>query len=168
MDEYYSSIAPGYDALYGAEQDEKLREFLRRAHIPTKGRILDIGCGTARSAQSFPHLDWHGVEPAQGLVDRAPQSARPYIILARGEALPFNDNEFDVVLSLTALQNYDDAEQGIREMGRVVKSDGILLVSFLKRSAKAMALDAALRKHLRILDSWESAKDMMYICACGT
>jgi ubiquinone/menaquinone biosynthesis C-methylase UbiE len=163
-EDYYSSIAPSYDELYGAEQEEKLQEFLKRASLPSRGKMLDVGCGTGKSIASFPGWDWHGIEPAQGLIDHADIDTKPKIILGKGESLPFPDAHFDMVLSLTALQNYDDPEQGLLEMRRVLNHDGKILLSFLKKSEKKELLDQIIRKQLHILDAWESAKDMMYVC----
>lgn len=161
-DEYYSGIAPGYDALYGAEQDAKLLEFL--GHVEPSGILLDVGCGTGRSAALLPAVRWYGVEPAAGLISHAPAELRPRIKQGVGEALPFPEASFDAVLSLTALQNYDDPAAGLAEMLRVCVPGGLLLVSFLKASPKAALLDALVRRILPVAESWEQAKDMMYVC----
>lgn len=167
--DYYSSIAPGYDALYGEEQDEKLREFLAKTPLSDKaldnGMILDVGCGTARSKQFFPHMSWRGIEPAQGLIDHAPQDAKPLITTGGGESLPYPNDSFDIVLSLTALQNFDDPNAGLQEMNRVVKPDGIIVLSFLKKSEKKTVLARMVDENLHVMSAWESAKDMMFICA---
>ncbi len=163
-DAYYSAIAQGYDALYGEEQDRKLAQFLARVELPRDATLLDVGCGTGRSAAMLPDVRWHGVEPAQGLIAHAPPGVRGRILQGAAERLPFPDASFDVVLSLTALQNFDDPAQGLREMRRVCKRGGALLVSFLARSPNAQLLDAAVRRELAVLDAWEDEKDAMYVC----
>lgn len=167
--DYYSSIAPGYDALYGEEQDEKLREFLAKTSLSDKvldnGFMLDVGCGTARSKQFFPHMSWQGIEPAQGLIDNADPGAKAHITRGGGESLPFPDGMFDIVLSLTALQNFDNPDAGLREMNRVTKPNGVILLSFLKKSAKRSMLEQLVRTRLHVMAAWEHTKDMMFVCA---
>ncbi|HIH24253.1 TPA: methyltransferase domain-containing protein [Candidatus Woesearchaeota archaeon] len=163
--DYYSTIAPGYDALYGEEQDEKLREFLIRISPPHKGTLLDVGCGTGRSKRFFPGMAWQGIEPAQGLIEHASLDATEHITLGCGESLPYPDDSFDIVLSLTALQNFDDPDAGLQEMNRVTKPDGVILLSFLKKSEKKSMLEQIVRTKLHVLAAWENAKDMMFVCA---
>lgn len=161
--DYYSGIAAGYDELHGAEQDEKLREFLGKVTLPACTVLLDVGCGTGRSALLL-NVDWQGIEPSPGLIAQAPASIRTRITIGSAEQLPYPDGHFDAVLSLTALQNFSDPAKGLAEMGRVSKREAIILISFLKKSPKAERLDALIRERLIVDDSWEQSKDMMYIC----
>ncbi|MDD9954519.1 MAG: class I SAM-dependent methyltransferase [Candidatus Woesearchaeota archaeon] len=160
--DHYNAIASGYDELYGEEQKEKLQEFLTKIQLDDRIMFLDVGCGTGWTANELD-VHWLGVEPAGALIAQAPVHIQAKIKRAKGEDLPFGDASFDIVLSLTALQNYDDPEKGIQELFRVCKPGGKLLLSFLKQSAKKEFLDACINKHT-ITDSWESTKDMMYIC----
>ncbi len=166
-DDYYSSIAPGYDELHGAEQDEKLREFLARVELREGITLVDVGCGTGRSMAMLDDLSiqWHGIEPSAGLIEHAAPAARIRIKQARGEELPFPDASFDVILSLTALQNFDDPQKGLREMLRVAKPGAIFLISFLKKSPKRDELDRLVREGFQSVDAWEQSKDLMYICS---
>jgi ubiquinone/menaquinone biosynthesis C-methylase UbiE len=176
MTDYYSDIAPGYDQLHGAEQDAKLRELLRRAAaqgivIAPNTKVLDVGCGMGRSAAllaaegfSPDVIDWHGVEPSDGLVTQAPPEVRSRITIAPGEHIPFPDRSFSIVVSLTALHNYDDIVQGVQELRRVLMAGGVLLISTLRKSSKRAEIDALLRSTFSVVDSWEFAQDVQYIC----
>ena len=48
--------------------------------------------------------------------------------LASGESLPYQDQTFDLVTVGFGLRNFTDKEKGLREMKRVLKPDGILLI----------------------------------------
>jgi ubiquinone/menaquinone biosynthesis C-methylase UbiE len=167
MDDYYSRIAEGYDELHGAEQDAKLLEFLERVELPQNAALLDVGCGTGRSERVLrQHADihWHGIDPSPGLISKAESIARARILQAPAEHIPYPDASFDIILSLTSLQNFEDPAQGLDEMERVAKPGALFLISFLKKSQKAPMLDALIRGQFAVAEHWEEAKDRMYIC----
>ncbi len=163
MDDYYSSISEGYDELHGEEQDVKLQQFLSRVNISPDLKLLDVGCGTGRSFSQLS-CDWYGLDPSPGLIAKASDQARSRIKQGVAEKIPFEPGTFDVVLSLTALQNFDDAEVGCQEMLRVCKPGGRILLSFLKKSPKADELRRIIETQLNVVDSWEHSIDLMFIC----
>ena len=48
--------------------------------------------------------------------------------LASGESLPYQDRTFDLVTVGFGLRNFTDKEKGLKEMKRVLKPDGVLLI----------------------------------------
>jgi demethylmenaquinone methyltransferase/2-methoxy-6-polyprenyl-1,4-benzoquinol methylase len=48
--------------------------------------------------------------------------------LASGESLPYQDQTFDLVTVGFGLRNFTDKEKGLKEMTRVLKPDGVLLI----------------------------------------
>jgi len=159
--DYYSEIAPGYDELHGEEQDRKLVSFLERVTIPDAATVLDVGCGTGRSIRLL-NGHWHGVEPAEGLIEHAHPEAKPRIVKGVAEDLPFPDASFDVVLSLTVLQNVEDPAKALAEMKRVCKPSGIMLISYL--NVAASRLDVLVRELFSVQEEWERKPDRMFIC----
>ncbi len=154
---YYDSISSGYDELHSEEQLKKLAIVKQNIKPKKNDKLLDVGCGTGISS------DWdcivYAVDPSQGLLrifkDRIKKEDKQnknkkndagfekdikknqnkiFIKQACAEELPFKDNEFDYILSLTAIQNFDDIKQGLKEMKRVGKKKFAL--SFLKRSER--------------------------------
>ena len=161
--DYYSIIAAGYDELHGAEQDEKLMEFLQRIDPSPQATLLDVGCGTGRSMRLLD-VHWHGIDPSPGLLAHASPPARLRMKLAPAEAIPYPDASFDIILSLTALQNFQDPAAGIVEMQRVAKPGALFLISFLKKSPRCMELRRLLEERFTVQECWEHSKDAMYIC----
>jgi demethylmenaquinone methyltransferase/2-methoxy-6-polyprenyl-1,4-benzoquinol methylase len=165
MDEYYTEIASGYDALHGEEQDRKLRQFLERVRLREGLVVLDVGCGTGRSAAMLALYDahWHGIDPSSGLLAYA-RMQKGKAVQGMAEAMPYPDASFDVVISLTALQNFIDPIKGLKEMRRVAKPGAIFFISFLKKAAKHEELDTAIRSLYAVEEHWEEPQDRMYIC----
>jgi ubiquinone/menaquinone biosynthesis C-methylase UbiE len=52
-----------------------------------------------------------------------------YLIVGEAESLPFPDATFDNVFSLGAINHVNDPLQALREMARVVKPDGLVVVA---------------------------------------
>ena len=104
----YDTIAPGYDRLYGEEQEKKLKKI---AHV-LRGRILDIGAGTGIVAKYFPHVV--SFDPSWNMLKRA----KGMKVLGNAEYLPFKAGSFDTVVSLTAL-HHTRIRRVIKELKRI-------------------------------------------------
>ena len=96
-----------------------------------RGRMLDVGCGTgamlaAAAARGIATagLDISDVAVSQAR-ERAPGSE---LHVGVAERLPFADGEFDVVSCVGSLEHVTDPALAVREMRRVTRSDGRLLI----------------------------------------
>jgi ubiquinone/menaquinone biosynthesis C-methylase UbiE len=103
-----------------------------QALLPKNGAGVEIGVGTGRFAA--PLKIRHGVE-----------SAAPMAALARkrgvevsegtAEKLPFEDDRFDFALMVTTLCFVDDPPAVLREVRRVLKPGGVLVVGLVDRAS---------------------------------
>ena len=80
---------------------------------------------------------------------------------AEAENLPFKDSSFDVVISITAIQNFHDIEKGLKEIRRVGKDRFVL--SFLKRSPKKDIITKNIKKLFKVVKEIEEEKDIIFI-----
>ena len=91
-------------------------------------RLLDVACGEGHllAAAHRAQLAAAGIDLSAEAVRRAaarcPQAA---LCVANGEALPFPDGAFDYLTCLGSLEHYREMAQGLREMARVLKPDGV-------------------------------------------
>lgn len=109
------------------------KELLARA----SGRVLEIGVG---NGANFPFYtdsatEIHGIEPARALLAEARASAatqpnpqRFHLLETGAEAMPYPDNHFDVVVACLVFCTIPDAAGAAREVLRVLKPGGQLLV----------------------------------------
>ena len=162
MDKYYDATAKGYDELHGKEQEHKLSIIKKNLSITKKTKLLDVGCGTGLSSDFDCKVT--GIDPSSGLLEYARKKFPNFeFIQAPAEKLPFENHVFDVVVSVTAIQNFDDIEQGLREIKRVGTNQFAL--SYLKKSPKAKEIENAINStfsdyvRLRI----EEDKDIIFI-----
>lgn len=158
--EYYDSIASGYDELHEEEQLRKLAIIKKELMINAKTKLLDVGCGTGISSGFDCNVV--GVDPSSELLKIA-RKKHPGVtfIHASAEHLPFPDHSFDVVVSLTAVQNFNDIEKGLNEIKRVGKKQFAL--SYLKRSEKVKKIEKMIKKIFSSMKRIEEEKDIIFI-----
>ena len=93
-------------------------------------KLLDVGCGTGALAHQIArrHPRWDIV--CSDLRPRCCGRRRLGLGSARAsEALPFDAGAFDVVTSLSSFHFWDEPAVGLRELHRVLRPDGALLIS---------------------------------------
>lgn len=50
------------------------------------------------------------------------------MIIADSEELPFEDSSYDVVMVSFGIRNFEDSEEGLSEMYRVLRKDGVVMI----------------------------------------
>ncbi|MGH8251541.1 MAG: methyltransferase domain-containing protein [Steroidobacteraceae bacterium] len=105
------------------------------ARIRPGERVLDVACGTGVLAREAAQRTGSGgqvagIDPAAGMLAVARQLS-PEIEWKEGvaEQLPFPDRYFDVVVSQFGIMFFTDRRQALRDMLRVLKPGGRLLVA---------------------------------------
>lgn len=109
-------------------QERRLNQI--RAHVPLEGRrILDVGCGLGLYVEQLrrfsPHV--YGVDVDEEKVGLAGLRL-PNIYTAPAEALPFEDESFDVILLNEVIEHVQDDRQSIRECYRCLAPGGHLVI----------------------------------------
>jgi len=98
--------------------------------------MLDAGCGTGVFTLDVLSFGTHviGVDLSLPMLSRAIQKTGGYhfqAVLADISSLPFSENVFDKVVSVTALEFIEDAKGVIEELFRVTKKGGRVAVATL-------------------------------------
>lgn len=133
---YYNAIAKGYNELYGEEQIEKLKKIYKyiKDYIKSDSLLLDVGAGTGVSTKFFEkYCKCIALDPSKKMLEKYEGEK----IIGKAEKLPFEDKKFDIVISITAL-HHCNIDKALKEMLRVVKDDGIIAVTLLKKSNKRL------------------------------
>lgn len=133
----YPRFAAFYNRLMGWPVVRRMFEPLRREIVgQTQGVVLEVGAG---GGQNFPYYEptrvvrVEAVEPDEAMLVEARRrlAAAPVpITLTRApvEALPFPDAHFDSVVVTLVFCSVRDPERGLREIWRVLKPGGALLL----------------------------------------
>ena len=104
------------------------------ANLPVgPGEILDAGCGTGglirRLAPRRPEWKWTGLDVSPLACERARQRTDADIREGSVTALPFRDGEFSAVVSADVLYHLDDDQTALREMARVLRPGGVVVIN---------------------------------------
>lgn len=99
-----------------------LVKFIKTFNLKKK-KCLEVGCGRG----FFQDLvnDYTGLD----ISDSAKRFFHKPFIVGSATALPFPDNQFDAVWSITVLEHIPDPEQALIEICRVLKPSGLLFLS---------------------------------------
>ncbi len=132
------------------------RVLVETLRLPPVGlRVLDIGCGGGLLAEEFARLGCSvvGVDPsAQSLAAARTHAASQGLAIgyqcARGEALPFADESFDVVYCCDVLEHVNDVPQVIAETARVLRPGGTYLYDTINRTPQSRLIV------IKLLQEW--------------
>ena len=138
-----AEAAEAYDAMEHGEVDQA---FVDRviALGANNGHFLDVGTGPAQIpillAQHCPNLQITAIDLSAEMLKIAKRhvadealTERITLELVDAKELPYPDNSFDGLISNSIVHHIHDSLSALKEMGRVVKPDGVVLIRDLIR-----------------------------------
>ena len=91
--------------------------------------ILDVGCGTGANLKMLSEFgDAEGVDISQDALDFCHARGLMNVKLGAAESLPYEAGAFDLVTALDVVEHLDDDLGGLREMRRVLRPGGHVLL----------------------------------------
>lgn len=132
----WDAIAPGYDRTNTPTQMWLGNEGLRRAGLSPRMRFLDVAAGSGALSIPAARLGAHvlATDQSPAMLDLLRSRARQEGLdietrVMDGHALELADNTFDIAGSQFGVMLFPDMPKGIREMARVVKPGGRVLMN---------------------------------------
>jgi demethylmenaquinone methyltransferase / 2-methoxy-6-polyprenyl-1,4-benzoquinol methylase len=142
VEQMFDNISGNYDGLnrvitFGI--DQKWRKRVVKYVINSKPEsVLDIATGTGDLAISFSKFDIPkivGFDLSEGMlsiarkkVEKNNAARRIEFIQGDSEEMPFEDNSFDAITVAFGVRNFENLEQGLSEILRVLKPGGVFVV----------------------------------------
>lgn len=109
-------------------------------------RILDVGCGKAFLLYDFtqvvPGVEVCGLDVSSYAIENAKEEVRPFLQTGHANRLPFEDQSFDLVISINTLHNLYcyDLEKALREVQRVGKKNRYICVESYRNEEEKVNL----------------------------
>jgi ubiquinone/menaquinone biosynthesis C-methylase UbiE len=127
MIDHFNIIAPLYDRLIKSSRQEKL---ISLARLPVDGYLLDAGGGTGRVTTAL-----RGYAAPLVVADLSPRMLREAKekdglspVCTQTEMLPFSSATFERIIMIDALHHVCDQVKTIKELWRVLKPGGSLVI----------------------------------------
>lgn len=162
--EYYNRLREANEPL---DFQERLHEYSRFSGK----RVLDVGCGNgyilSRYALAGAHVSGVDITPTGVRLSRsrfAQMGLEGDIREANAEQLPFQDESFDCVCSMGVLHHTPDMSSAIREIHRVLKPGGRLIIMLYHRNSLLYRLTFGLERLLKGKPLRQSVDD---VDGCG-
>lgn len=111
-------------------------------------KILDIGCGKGYLLYEFtqvvPGVEVTGIDISPYAIENSKEEVTPFLHVGNATTLPFEDNTFDFVVTITTLHNLYNYElrSAVQEIERVGKHSNkhIIIESYRNEQEKANLL----------------------------
>lgn len=130
----YQRLAPVYDLLESV-LEARYRPWRTALWRRVNGRrVLEVGVGTGKNMSYWPaDIQVTGIDLTPGMLERAHRRASrlglaPDLRLGDVQALDFADGSFDSVAAAFVFCSVPDPVQGLRELRRVVRPGGQILL----------------------------------------
>lgn len=132
-------------------REQKLLQYLD----PQKDDIvLDVGCAAGRQIFKLASQikEGYGTDIAQSFIDKANDfkakhnADNTHFTQAVIEELPFEDEKFTKIICAEVLEHVHDKDVALRELKRVLKTDGVLIITVPNYNADGTAWGRLLRK----------------------
>jgi len=134
----------GYN--YDGRWQKVAQKLIDHYQLKPGDKVLDIGCGKGfllyDLSIAVPGIEVKGIDISSYAVENAKEEIKDKLIVGNATSLPFEDNEFDLVISLNTLHNLpcDMLEKALKEMERVGKKNKYLVVESYRNEEEKVNL----------------------------
>ena len=145
--------SPDCDAATWTNDIDRRKLKLLRPYLPSEGRALEVGCGSARLlcrvGRTAP-LTLTALDNEPAALEVARNTANAFAVRidpVNGDvfSLPFADDSFDLILSGGLLEHFEDPKPVLREMVRVICPGGTFYADVVPRKRSWYRLHEARR-----------------------
>lgn len=113
------------------------QDFIDAYNLTNDSKVLDVGCGKAfliyEIKQLLPDITVVGFDYSEYAIENAKDEIKEYLYIHKAqEKYDYDNNEFDLVLSLGTLHNLPifDLKKAVKEIQRVGKNKFIMVESY--------------------------------------
>jgi ubiquinone/menaquinone biosynthesis C-methylase UbiE len=172
----YEKLARWYDLMEAITESLGVRRLRRDLLRRASGRVLEVAAGTGKNFRYYPRtcqVTAVDFSPAMQEIGRRRAADLGLDIALRimdAESLDFPDRSFDTVVSTLSVCTYPDPVAALREMARVCRVEGrILLVEHGRSNRNWLGRwqDQRARRHAGKLGCHWSREPLDLVCQAG-
>jgi ubiquinone/menaquinone biosynthesis C-methylase UbiE len=145
---YWENVVPTFKEYY---------------NLNSNSTILDIGCAKGFMLYDFkrliPGISVAGIDISEYAIQNAKEEIKEFVQVADARELPFEDNSFDLVISITTLHNLnkEDLKIALKEVMRVTKKDAFITLDAYRSEEEKKRMQAWNLTALTVMhtDEWK-------------
>ena len=138
-------------------------EFQNYYNLSNMSSILDVGCAKGFMLHDFaeiiPGIKVQGIDISNYAIENSMESVKNKLQVADARELPFKDDSFDLVISITTIHNFDrvDCMAALKEISRVSKGNAFITVDAYHNEEEKEAMLAwnLTAKTILHVDEWK-------------
>ena len=139
-------------------------DFIDQYNLTEKSSVLDVGCGKGFMLydlkKALPGIKIAGLDISNYAIDNCMDAMKPFLQVADARDLPFPDNSFDLIISITTLHNLNkqDFTKSINELERVGKGNSFITLDAYRNEDERLAMEGWNLTALTVMhvDKWKS------------
>jgi SAM-dependent methyltransferase len=131
MPRFWQPVAPTFQEYYS---------------LGSESSLLDVGCAKGFMLHDFaeliPGIRVDGCDVSEYAIENSLEDIKPHLQVADARDLPYQDNSFDIVISINTIHNLerDDLIQALHEIGRVSRKDAFITVDAYRNDEEKEAM----------------------------
>jgi SAM-dependent methyltransferase len=138
--------------------------FKQHFNLTSSSSVLDVGCAKGfmlyDMQQGIPGIELAGIDVSEYAIEQAKPEVKDLLKVADARELPFADNSFDVVISITTLHNLevDELAVSLQEIERVKKRGSFITVDAYRNEEEEQRMKAwnLTAKTMMHVDQWKA------------
>ncbi len=140
-----------------------VKDFKEYWNLNSKSKVLDVGCAKGFMLYDLikliPGIQVKGLDISNYAIKNSMEDVKKNLIVGNAKNLPFEDNEFDVVISINSIHNLDieDCGKSLREIERVSKKNSFITVDAYSNDSEKKRMEAwnLTGKTIMSVDEWK-------------
>ena len=141
--------------------------FQKHFSLTSESSVLDVGCGKGfmmhDMAELIPGITVKGIDVSEYAIENIMDDIKPHAQVADAKQLPFDDNSFDVVISINTIHNLEREECGkaLQEIERVSRKGSFITVDAYRNVEDKELMEAwnLTAKTFMHVEEWEKFFD---------
>jgi len=121
---------------------------IQNYRISSNSKVLDVGCAKGfllyDLTLALPGLQVSGIDISSYAIQESLPEVKPFLQVGNAVALPYKDNDFDLVISINTLHNLDrgDCAVALQEIERVTKGNSFITVDAYRNEEEKTRMEA--------------------------